>query len=77
MPSLRYVRVLFNPGGKAELVFTRMGGRTWSGPSSPPMFMETNQIKGTGQAGFDAQIVEGNSTRRFLVTGMEERSARG
>ena len=41
------------------------------------MFMEMNQIKGTGQAGFDAQIVESNSTRRFLVTGMEDRSARG
>ena len=33
MPSLRYVRILFNPGGKAELVFTGMGGWTWSGPS--------------------------------------------
>ena len=33
MPSLRYVHVLFNLGGKAKLVFTRMGGQMWLGPS--------------------------------------------
>ena len=42
LPSLRYVRILFNPGGEAELVFTRTGGRMWSGPSSAMRFEKGN-----------------------------------